>query len=94
MNLLSYKWNMSESKGNKGQYKAIDGPGEIMMLVSDFSLLQDKVYRAYVEEFAANKSSLEYEFARAWYFLASRDMGPASRCIGPFVPPPQSWQQP
>ncbi len=93
-NLVSYDWKISESPGNKGQFKATNGPDVIMMLVSDVSLLKDKVYRAYVEEFAGNRSSLEYEFARAWYFLASRDMGPASRCIGPFVPPPQSWQLP
>ena len=93
-NLVSYNWEISESPGNKGQFKATNGPDMIMMLVSDVSLLKDKVYKAYVDEFARNKSSLEYEFERAWYFLASRDMGPASRCIGPFVPPPQSWQQP
>jgi catalase-peroxidase len=65
-----------------------------MMLVSDVSLIHHDFYRKVVEDFAQNLSSLNYEFSRAWYHLASHDMGPASRCIGPFVPPPQSWQHP
>jgi catalase-peroxidase len=96
-NLLSFNWEQEKSPANHTQYRPSSSSGsspKIMMLVSDISLIRHDFYRQHVEEFARNLSSLEYEFARAWYHLASHDMGPHSRCIGPFVLPPQSWQHP
>jgi catalase-peroxidase len=95
-NLLSYNWSLDLSPAKHKQFKPTDrgSPSGIMMLVSDIGLIKHDFYKKYVEEFAQNLSSLEYEFAHAWYHLASHDMGPYTRCIGPFVPPPQSWQHP
>jgi catalase-peroxidase len=95
-NLLKFNWTLELSPAKHQQFIPTDrdAPQGIMMLVSDLSLIKHDFYKKYVEEFARNLSSLEYEFSHAWYHLASHDMGPYTRCAGPFVPPPQSWQHP
>lgn len=65
-NLLRFNWQIKNSTGNHKQFKAEDGPPDIMMLVSDLSLIKHDFFKVYVEEFASNLSSLSYEFARAW----------------------------
>ena len=95
-NLLNFTWTLKKSPALHQQFKA-SGPGasdEIMMLVSDVGLTKHNWSLPIVQKFAANLSALDDAFARAWYQLAARDMGPATRCIGPFVPPPQPWQNP
>lgn len=95
-NLLQFNWTLKQSPANHKQFEPSDkgAPDGIMMLVSDLSLIKHDFFLPHVQEFARNLSALEHEFAIAWYHLTSHDMGPHSRCIGPFVPPPQSWQHP
>ena len=65
-----------------------------MMLTTDIALKVDAEYQVYVKEFAANKTAFEEAFAKAWYKLTTRDMGPYSRCVGPNLPPVQDFQHP
>ncbi|KAJ1562592.1 hypothetical protein HK405_010281 [Cladochytrium tenue] len=100
INLLSYNWTSFKGPGGHTQFRpsAFQGgpepPAGIRMLVADIALLNDPSYLSLVKEYAANATSLEYDFAHAWYQLTSRDMGPAYRCKGNNVPPPQPFQLP
>jgi catalase-peroxidase len=67
---------------------------DIMMLTTDVALATDEEYKQYVHEFAKDIKALEKQFAYVWYKLVTRDVGPASRCLGPHVPEPQSFQVP
>ena len=64
------------------------------MLTTDIGLVTDPEYRKYVEEFAKDEDAFSQAFAEVWYKLVNRDMGPASRCVGPDVAPPQEFQFP
>ena len=65
-----------------------------MMLTTDLSLKLDPIYGPISKRFYENPDQLEDAFAKAWYKLLHRDMGPASRYLGPWVPEPQLWQDP
>ncbi|HVP01160.1 MAG TPA: catalase/peroxidase HPI [Solirubrobacteraceae bacterium] len=66
-----------------------------MMLTTDLSLRFDPVYEPIARRFYENPDELAEAFAKAWYKLTHRDMGPASRYLGPLVPAePQLWQDP
>jgi catalase-peroxidase len=65
-----------------------------MMLTTDLALRQDPIYAPIVKRFHENPAELEDAFARAWYKLLHRDMGPLPRYLGPWVPEPQLWQDP
>lgn len=65
-----------------------------MMLTTDIALKYDSEYKVYVQEFAANITAFEEAFAKAWYKLTTRDMGPFGRCVGPNLPPAQDFQYP
>lgn len=91
--LVNYKFEKYKGPGNKWQWGNSSLPG-IMMLTSDISLQQDPMFFAIVKDFANNITYLEEQFSAAWYKLVTRDMGPASRCLGPWVPPPQPFQYP
>jgi len=67
---------------------------EIMMMTTDVGLIVDPEYRKYVHEFAEDEDAFANAFQDVWYKLTSRDMGPATRCTGPYVPPPQNFQHP
>ncbi len=65
-----------------------------MMLTTDLALRADPIYAPIVERFHQNPDQLSEAFAKAWYKLLHRDMGPVSRYLGPWVPEPQLWQDP
>jgi catalase-peroxidase len=103
--LLKFEWEPVQSPAGHWQWHVRDtdsspqapsadnnGTQRIMMLTTDVALLTDPEYKGYVEEFANNITALEETFARAWYKLVTRDMGPITRCAGPRVPPPQHFQ--
>jgi catalase-peroxidase len=65
-----------------------------MMLTSDLALKVDPIYGPIARRFHENPDQLDEAFAKAWYKLLHRDMGPVSRYLGPWVPEPQLWQDP
>jgi catalase-peroxidase len=65
-----------------------------MMLTTDLSLKVDPIYAPIAKRFYENPDQLADAFARAWFKLLHRDMGPRARYLGPWVPEPQLWQDP
>jgi catalase-peroxidase len=107
-NLYGYEWELTESPAGAKQWKPTD-PGAAdkvpdahdpsmrhapMMLTTDLALRMDPVYGPITKRFHENPDQLADAFAKAWYKLLHRDMGPVSRFLGPWVPEPQLWQDP
>jgi catalase-peroxidase len=65
-----------------------------MMLTTDLALRVDPIYGPITRRFLENPAELDEAFAKAWFKLLHRDMGPLSRYLGPWVPEPQLWQDP
>ena len=108
-NLHKYDWELTKSPAGKSQYtprnaaEADTVPDAHcpamkhapMMLTTDLSLKVDPDYAPITKRFLENPADLEDAFARAWFKLLHRDMGPRSRYIGPQVPAePLLWQDP
>ena len=107
--LFTYEWELTESPAGKKQWTpkdvaeadlvpmAHDPSTKVppMMLTTDLSMIQDPAYREISERFHQNPDELADAFARAWYKLLHRDMGPVSRYLGPLVPDEELvWQDP
>ncbi|HTA06116.1 MAG TPA: peroxidase family protein, partial [Solirubrobacteraceae bacterium] len=65
-----------------------------MMLTTDLALRFDPIYEPIARRFYENPDQLAEAFAKAWYKLLHRDMGPISRYLGPWIPAEQLWQDP
>ncbi|MFF3689784.1 catalase/peroxidase HPI [Streptomyces sp. NPDC002187] len=107
-NLFSYDWELTTSPAGAKQWTPKDpsAQGTVpdahdpskrhapMMLTTDLALKVDPVYGPILKRFHENPDELAEAFAKAWYKLLHRDMGPAARYLGPWVPEPQLWQDP
>lgn len=108
-NLFNLEWEKHKGPGSKWQWRPKGGAAEAsvpdahdpnkrhapMMLTTDISLKEDPVYREISERFLNNPDQFADAFARAWFKLTHRDMGPHIRGLGPEIPAePQLWQDP
>jgi catalase-peroxidase len=107
-NLFAYEWELTSSPAGAKQWtpKNPEAQGTVpdahdaskrhapMMLTTDLALKVDPVYAPIAKRFHENPDQLADAFARAWYKLLHRDMGPSARYLGPWVPEPQLWQDP
>lgn len=108
-NLFGYEWELSKSPAGANQWKPKNGAGagtipdahdpsrrrDPTMLTTDLSLRFDPIYEPISRRFLANPDQLADAFARAWYKLIHRDMGPLSRYLGPEMPNEELlWQDP
>ncbi|MFE5485392.1 catalase/peroxidase HPI [Streptomyces sp. NPDC056527] len=107
-NLFRYEWELTTSPAGAHQWTPTDpaAQGTVpdahdpskrhapMMLTTDLSLKLDPVYGPISKSFHENPDRLAEAFAKAWYKLLHRDMGPLSRYLGPWIPEPQLWQDP
>ncbi|MCX7832857.1 MAG: catalase/peroxidase HPI [Ignavibacteria bacterium] len=106
-NLFSYEWELTKSPAGAYQWVAKDAPADIpdahnpnvkhkpMMLTTDLSLRFDPEYEKIARRFYENPDEFAKAFAKAWFKLTHRDMGPRSRYLGPEVPKEVFiWQDP
>jgi catalase-peroxidase len=105
-NLFAHDWELMKSPAGAWQWQAKDADKTIpgpqdpadtrypTMLTTDLALRFDPVYEPIARRFMENPEQFEEAFAKAWYKLLHRDMGPLSRYLGPWVPEPQLWQDP
>ncbi|MEV7566092.1 catalase/peroxidase HPI [Streptomyces tanashiensis] len=106
--LFRYEWELTTSPAGAQQWTPKDASAKDtvpdahdpskrhapMMLTTDLSLRMDPVYAPIAKRFHENPDQLADAFAKAWYKLLHRDMGPLSRYLGPWIPEPQLWQDP
>ena len=108
-NLLGYEWELTKSPGGAHQWKPKGdaGAGTVphahdknkriapSMLTTDIALRVDPIYEKISRRFLANPDQFADAFARAWFKLTHRDMGPRARYLGPEVPAEELiWQDP
>ena len=108
-NLFNYDWELIKGPGGAWQWTPKDesAQGTVpdahdpskkhapMMLTTDLSLKADPIYATISKRFYENPDAFAEAFAKAWYKLTHRDMGPRTRCLGSLVPAePQLWQDP
>ncbi|GAA0620597.1 catalase/peroxidase HPI [Sporichthya brevicatena] len=106
--LYGYEWELTKSPAGAWQWKPVGNTGDgtvpdahdpnikhaPMMTTADMALRMDPEFDAISRRFKDNPDEFADAFARAWYKLLHRDMGPVSRLKGPWVPPAQIWQDP
>ncbi|NOX37181.1 MAG: catalase/peroxidase HPI [Calditrichaeota bacterium] len=107
--LFKYDWNLVKSPAGAWQWEAVNPDPEDMvpdahdpskkhppmMLTTDLALKMDPIYKPIAKRFLDNPEELSKAFARAWFKLTHRDMGPRSRYLGPEVPEEVFvWQDP
>ena len=106
-NLFKYDWELTKSPAGAHQWVAKDAPSDIpdafdrskthkpTMLTTDLSLRFDPAYEKISRRFHQNPEEFADAFARAWFKLTHRDMGPRARYLGPDVPKEELiWQDP
>ncbi len=108
-NLFGYEWELTKSPAGAFQWKPKDGAGAGLvpdahnatkrhapfMLTSDIAMRADPAYEAVSRRFYNNPAEFADAFARAWFKLTHRDMGPLARYLGPEVPTEELiWQDP
>jgi catalase-peroxidase len=107
-NLFRYEWELTKGPGGANQWTPKDrsAQGTVpdahdpkkkhapIMFTTDLSLKLDPIYAPISKRFHEHPDELAKAFAKAWYKLTHRDMGPVTRLLGPWVPEPQLWQDP
>jgi len=108
-NLFGYEWELTKSPAGAQQWTPTDASAQDtvpdahdpskshapMMLTTDLALRMDPIYEPISRRFHENPDQFADAFAKAWYKLTHRDMGPISRCLGSEVPAePLLWQDP
>jgi catalase-peroxidase len=107
-NLYNHDWELTKSPAGAFQWtpRNAEAHGTVpdahepskrhapVMLTTDLALKVDPIYGPIAKRFHENPDQLAEAFAKAWYKLLHRDMGPVSRYLGPWVPEPQLWQDP
>jgi catalase-peroxidase len=108
-NLFGYEWELTKSPAGAQQWVAKAGAGKDtipdahdsskrlapMMLTTDLALREDPAYEKIARRFLAHPDQFADAFARAWFKLTHRDMGPRARYLGPDVPGEELiWQDP
>ena len=106
--LFGYEWELMKSPAGAWQWtpKEKSAEGTVpdahddakshppMMFTTDLALRMDPQYAPIAKRFHEHPEQFQKAFAKAWYKLTHRDMGPVSRLLGPHVPAPQIWQDP
>ncbi|WP_028474950.1 catalase/peroxidase HPI [Nevskia ramosa] len=107
--LFGYEWELTKSPAGAHQWKPAGGAGSSTvpdahdpskrhaptMTTADMAMRMDPAYEKISRRYMANPQELADAFARAWYKLTHRDMGPLSRYLGPLVPKEELlWQDP
>ncbi|WP_116367497.1 catalase/peroxidase HPI [Parahaliea mediterranea] len=108
-NLYGFEWELTKSPGGAQQWQPKDGKGAgmvpdahdkskrhaPMMFTTDLALKEDPAYRKITQRWLNNPEEFEDAYARAWFKLTHRDMGPTSRYLGDWVPQETYlWQDP
>ncbi|MGA0029683.1 MAG: catalase/peroxidase HPI [Opitutales bacterium] len=107
-NLWNYEWVLTKSPAGAQQWTPKDGAGAgtvpdahdkskrhaPIMFTTDIALKMDPAYAKITKRWLEHPKEFEAAFAKAWYKLTHRDMGPYVRGLGPLVPPAQLWQDP
>jgi catalase-peroxidase len=107
-NLYNFDWELTKSPAGAFQWKPKNPEAQNTvpdahdpskrhaptMLTTDLALKMDPIYGPITKRFHENPDELATAFAKAWYKLLHRDMGPLARYLGPWVPEPQLWQDP
>jgi len=107
-NLFNYDWELTKSPAGAWQWTPKNGAGQgtvpdahdpskrhaPIMFTTDLALKMDPIYGPISKRFHENPQEFADVFAKAWYKLTHRDMGPVTRLLGDLVPEPQLWQDP
>ena len=108
-NLFGYEWDLVKSPAGAWQWTPTDPAAAStvpdahdpskkhapILFTTDLALKMDPIYAPISKRFHENQDEFADAFAKAWYKLTHRDMGPRTRCLGPLVPAePQLWQDP
>jgi catalase-peroxidase len=107
-NMFGYEWELTTGPGGANQWTPTDASAADtvpdahdpakkhapMMFTTDIALKVDPAYGPISKRFHENPAEFADAFAKAWYKMTHRDMGPHSRCLGSEVPEAQLWQDP